>query len=72
VIPEVEMNPLGGKIHQPAGDIVSAFEDLLMGQYHCGAMAAASVGRSVVVVVITSRSPICGGSPHIMFSPYEG
>jgi hypothetical protein len=49
VIPEVLMIPLGGKIRQPAGEIVSAFEDLLMVLYHCGAMSAASVGRSVVV-----------------------
>jgi hypothetical protein len=41
------MIPLGGKIRQPAGEIVSAFEDLLMVQYRCGVMAAASVGRSV-------------------------
>jgi hypothetical protein len=50
VIPEVEMIPLGGKNRQPASDIVSAFEDLLMVQYHCGVMSEASVGRSVVVV----------------------
>jgi hypothetical protein len=43
------MIPLGGKIRQPAGEIVSAFDDLLMVQYHCDVMAAASVGRSVVV-----------------------
>jgi hypothetical protein len=39
------MIPLSGKIRQPAGEIVSAFEDLLMVQYHCGVMSA---GQSVV------------------------
>jgi hypothetical protein len=39
----------GGNIRHPAGEIVSAFEDLLMVQYRCGAMAAASVGRSLVL-----------------------
>jgi hypothetical protein len=38
------MIPLGCKIRQPAGEIVSAFENLLIVQYHFGAMSAALVG----------------------------
>jgi hypothetical protein len=37
-------------IRQPAGEIVNAFEDLRMVQYHCGVVSAASVGRCAVVV----------------------
>jgi hypothetical protein len=39
-IPEVEIIQFGGKVRQPDGKIVSAFKDLLMVQYHCGAMSA--------------------------------
>jgi hypothetical protein len=61
------MIPLGGKIRQPASEIVSAFEDLLMVLYHCGAMAAASVGRSVVVVEVINmwgEVSMCDTPPH--------
>jgi hypothetical protein len=44
------MIPLGSKIRQPVGKIVSAFKNLVV-QYHCGAKSAASVGRSVVLEV---------------------
>jgi hypothetical protein len=35
-------------------------------QYHCGVMAAASVGRSVVVVGSRRGHQYVGDSPHIM------
>jgi hypothetical protein len=62
------MIPLGGKIRQPAGEIVSAFEDLRMVQYRCGAVSAASVGRSAVVM-LSSGSPICGGRYRCAIPP---
>jgi hypothetical protein len=70
-MPEVEIIPLGSKIRQVAGEIVSAFEDRLMVQYHCGAVSAASVRRSVGIVEVTSRSPICGEGYRCAIAPHN-
>jgi hypothetical protein len=69
-IPEVETIPLGGKIRHPVSEIVSAFENLLMVQYHCGAMTEALVGRAVVVVGVTTMwgRYQCAIPPHINIS----
>jgi hypothetical protein len=67
------MIPLGGKIREPVGKIVSPFEDLLMVQYHCGAMSATSVGDllspscsyHVGVTNTWGELSMCDTPPHI-------